>query len=50
MLVWERLASDLPMSALQRATRVVPLAEARGLADEILAGRLHGHTVVDVNA
>jgi len=50
MVVWERLASDLPMSALQRATRVVPLAEAPGLADEILAGRLHGHVVVDVNA
>ncbi len=50
MVVWERLASDLPMSALQRATRVVALGEARALADEILAGRLHGHIVVDVNA
>ncbi len=50
MIVWQRLAQSLPISALQRAMRVVPLAEARPLADEILAGRTHGHIVVDVNA
>lgn len=50
VIIWDRLARDLPPSALQRSMRVVPLAETRALADEILAARTHGHIVVDVNA
>ena len=34
--------------ALAAMTRFVPLAEAIPAADEILAGRLRGRTVVDV--
>ncbi len=48
--IWNRLARDLPRSVLQRTMRVVPLAETPMLAVEILAGRTHGHIVVDVNA
>ncbi|HEY7850583.1 MAG TPA: oxidoreductase [Ktedonobacterales bacterium] len=48
--VWNRLARDLPKSAIERTMRVITLAEARAKADEILAGRATGHTVVDVNA
>jgi acrylyl-CoA reductase (NADPH) len=50
MVIWDRLARDLPRSAIQRTMRVVTLAEARPLADEILAARTTGHIVVDVNA
>ncbi len=50
MVIWDRLARDLPRSAIQRTMRVVSLAETRALADEILAGRTTGHIVVDVNA
>lgn len=50
MVIWERLARDLPKSALQRTMKVIPLAEARAMADEILAGHTVGHIVVDVNA
>lgn len=50
IVIWERLARDLPKSALERATRVVSLEETRKLADEILAARTFGHIVVDVNA
>lgn len=48
--IWERLARDLPASVLQRTMRVVPLGDTPALASEILAGRVHGHIVVDVNA
>ncbi|HEX8730634.1 MAG TPA: hypothetical protein VF725_01130, partial [Ktedonobacterales bacterium] len=48
--IWDRLAHDLPASVLQRTMRVVPLGETPALASEILAGRVHGHIVVDVNA
>jgi len=49
-VIWERLERDLPRSAIQRAMRVVPLADTPALANEILAARTHGHIVVDVNA
>lgn len=48
--VWSRLASDLPLEKLDAATSVVGLEEAIGLADDILAGKVRGRTVVDVNA
>ena len=50
LVIWERLARDLPKSALQRTMKVIPLTEARAMADEILAAHTVGHIVVDVNA
>ncbi len=48
--VWSRLASDLPKAKLDAATSVVGLEDVIGLADDILAGKVKGRTVVDVNA
>lgn len=47
---WRRLATDLDEEALAAMTRFIPLAEAIPAADDLLAGRLHGRTVVDVRA
>ncbi|MGO4533937.1 MDR family oxidoreductase [Leifsonia sp. 2MCAF36] len=47
---WRRLATDLDEESLAAMTRFVSLAEAIPAADDILAGRLRGRTVVDVRA
>jgi acrylyl-CoA reductase (NADPH) len=47
---WRRLALDLGEEPLAAMTRFVTLAEAIPAADDILAGRLRGRTVVDVRA
>ncbi|WP_025156202.1 MDR family oxidoreductase [Leifsonia aquatica] len=47
---WRRLATDLDEEALAAMTSVIPLAAAVPAAEEILAGRLRGRTVVDVRA
>jgi acrylyl-CoA reductase (NADPH) len=47
---WRRLSTDLDEEALAAMTRFIPLAEAIPAAEDILAGRLHGRTVVDVRA
>jgi acrylyl-CoA reductase (NADPH) len=49
--VWARLARELPAETIERIIqRVAPLAEVPALADEILAGRIRGRVVIDVNA
>ena len=47
---WARLARDMDLKKLARATRVVGLAEVPDIAGQILAGKIRGRTVVDVNA
>jgi acrylyl-CoA reductase (NADPH) len=47
---WARLARDLPQDALQKIVRVIPLREVPALSPEILAGRVRGRVVVDINA
>lgn len=47
---WRRLATDLDGETLAAMTRFVTLAEAVPGAEDILAGRLRGRTVVDVRA
>jgi acrylyl-CoA reductase (NADPH) len=47
---WERLATDLDRDALRAITRTVPLDEAIATANELMAGRVRGRVVVDVNA
>lgn len=47
---WERLARDLPATTLDKLTQVVPLADVPAHAREILAGKVRGRIVVDVNA
>jgi len=47
---WQRLAADLDRAKLDAMTSVEPLARVLELAPEILAGRVRGRVVVDVNA
>jgi acrylyl-CoA reductase (NADPH) len=45
---WERLAADLDPAKLESITREIGLADAIGAAQEVLAGRVRGRLVVDV--
>ncbi len=47
---WARLAADLDLGKLARATNVVGLIDVPGLAGPMLEGKVRGRTVVDVNA
>ena len=47
---WARLASDLDLAVLDDLTTVIGLADSLSAATDILAGSLHGRTVVDVRA
>lgn len=47
---WSRLARDLDLKKLARATKVVGLAEVSEIAKLILEGKIQGRTVVDVSA
>ena len=45
---WDRLATDLDIDLLDDLTTQIALADAHDAAARILAGELHGRTVVDV--
>ena len=47
---WSRLARDLDLRKLARATQVVGLAEVPAVAGRLLAGKIRGRTVVDVDS
>lgn len=47
---WGRIVADLPMDRLDAMIRPATLADLPALAPEILAGRVQGRVVVDVNA
>jgi acrylyl-CoA reductase (NADPH) len=47
---WNRLADLVPKDVLKRITRVHPLGDITRLSEEILAGRIQGRVVIDVNA
>lgn len=47
-LAWERLSTDLPEGKLEAVTHVHALSDVPHLAQEILAGRIRGRSVVDV--
>src|SRR5262245_23996669 len=46
---WERLARDLDVAQLERISTVVGLADALKAAADIIAGKIRGRVVVDVN-
>jgi acrylyl-CoA reductase (NADPH) len=50
LVAWERLAGDLDQGLLAGMTQVVGLDGVIGVSEEILAGRIRGRVVVDVNA
>jgi acrylyl-CoA reductase (NADPH) len=41
---------DLPIHLLDRITTVEPLTNIFDLGEQILAGKIRGRTVIDVNA
>jgi acrylyl-CoA reductase (NADPH) len=47
---WAQLATDLDRSKLAAITHEVGLADAIGVASDILAGKVRGRVVVNVNA
>ena len=47
---WLRLARELDQDKLHALTRVIPLVQAIQAGSDILAGRVRGRIVVDVNA
>jgi acrylyl-CoA reductase (NADPH) len=47
---WKRLAAELPARALAKIGRTIPLEEVPQAAADIVAGRIRGRVVVDVNA
>lgn len=47
---WARLAVDLELDKLARTTTVIGLAEVPEVARQVLASKVQGRTVVDVNA
>jgi len=46
---WNRLARDLDPAALERISKVIGLGEVVAAAQEIVAGKVRGRIVVDVN-
>ena len=46
---YARLAKDLDMAKLDAMTEHAVLADVAGLATDILAGKVRGRVVVDVN-
>jgi len=47
---WKRLASDVDRKVLARMSRTEPLSRIFELAEEILASRVRGRVVIDVNS
>jgi len=47
---WQRLAQDLDLARLEAITTEIPLAGALQAGADILAGRIRGRVVVNVNA
>ena len=48
--IWGRVTTDLPLDRLDSLTQVAPLSGVFDLGAEILAGKVRGRTVLDVNA
>ena len=49
LTAWQRLARELPAELLEGNTRLIGLSEVLALAPELLAGKVRGRVVVDVN-
>ena len=50
LAAWTRLASDLDRAKLDAITTTIGLGEAIGKSADVLAGKIRGRLVVDVNA
>jgi acrylyl-CoA reductase (NADPH) len=49
ILAWERLARDLDMAKLHALTTTVKLDDVPRVAEEIVAGKVRGRVVVELN-
>ena len=49
VVAWDRLSKELPQDKLGDAATIVGLSDIGGYADDILAGKVKGRVVVDVN-
>lgn len=47
---WSRLATDLPKEKINNISRVEPMSDVPALAEQIVAGKIRGRVVIDVNA
>ena len=47
---WERLAGDLDVKKLASMTRTIKLADVRGAAADILAGKVRGRLIVEIGS
>jgi acrylyl-CoA reductase (NADPH) len=47
---WDRLATELDLAKLENISRIIGLDEVPAAAQSILAGKIRGRLVVDVNA
>lgn len=50
LAAWDRLAREMDLEKLAAISRTIPLAQAPEAAADILAGKVRGRLVVDVNA
>ncbi|MEP7351900.1 MAG: MDR family oxidoreductase [Acidobacteriota bacterium] len=50
LAIWSRLATDMPLDLLNEMTQVVPLKRVFDVGELIIAGKIRGRTVIDVNA
>jgi len=50
VMAWARLATDLPQAHLASATTEIGLSDITAAGADILAGKVQGRIVVDVNA
>jgi acrylyl-CoA reductase (NADPH) len=48
--IWARIMRDLPMSVLDSILTVAPLSKIFEMGEQILAGKIRGRLVIDVNA
>jgi len=48
--IWTRLKRDLPLDVLDRMITVEPLSKIFEMGEQIVAGKIRGRTVIDVNA
>ena len=47
---WRRLDVDLPKDKIMAISRVEPMSKVPELAQQIIAGKIRGRVVIDVNA
>jgi acrylyl-CoA reductase (NADPH) len=49
LAIWSRLVTDMPLDLLDAMTQVVPLSRVFDCGELIIAGKVRGRTVIDVN-